>query len=348
MVTAVSAPGGKRVCVLGAGVIGLSAALRISTEVRGVAVTLVADKFGRGTTSDGSGGLWEPYKLGDTPAELVNKWGAETYQYLQDLYYSEAGGEAGVTEVIAHQLWTQPGWSDPVWRDVVPHFHHMSARELARFNAAGRCEYSGGYSFTTLLCEQRRYLPWLTERVLRAGVTLAHQTITSLRELAGYDLVVNCTGLGAKLLFGDEGMYPVRGHVIRVRAPWVKANYFVDEDNYILPNLDTVVLGGTAQYGDTDLEPREEDRRHIWEGVLRMMPSLRGAPVEREWVGLRPGRDSVRLEAEDVALPAGDGPVDTLSVIHCYGHGGAGVTLHWGCAADVVRLAEQRLATMEA
>ena len=51
----------------------------------------------------------------------------------------------------------------------------------SRVCAAGRCEYAGGYSFTTLLCEQRRYLPWLTERALRAGVTLAHRTITSLR-----------------------------------------------------------------------------------------------------------------------------------------------------------------------
>ncbi len=42
-----------------------------------------------------------------------------------------------MTEVSAHQLWTEPGWSDPVWRDVVPHFHHMSAQELQRFNAAG-------------------------------------------------------------------------------------------------------------------------------------------------------------------------------------------------------------------
>ena len=39
------------------------------------------------------------------------------------------------------------------------------------------------------------------------------------------------------------------------------------------------VLGGTAQVGDTDLRPREEDRRHIWEGCLRMVPSLKGAPV---------------------------------------------------------------------
>lgn len=55
----------------------------VEQEVGGVTVTLVADSFGRGTTSDGSGGLWEPYKLGDTPAQLVNKWGAETYEYLQ-------------------------------------------------------------------------------------------------------------------------------------------------------------------------------------------------------------------------------------------------------------------------
>lgn len=41
--------------------------------------------------------------------------------------------------------------------------------------------------------------------------------------------------------------------------------------------------------------------------------------VEREWVGLRPGRASVRLEAEGIPLPAGDGPAVALSVIHCYG-----------------------------
>jgi len=49
---------------------------------------------------------------------------------------------------------------------------------------AGRGEYAGGYSFTTLICEQRRYLPWLTERVLRAGAMLSHRTVTDLRARA--------------------------------------------------------------------------------------------------------------------------------------------------------------------
>jgi D-amino-acid oxidase len=43
-------------------------------------------------------------------------------------------------------------------------------------------------------------------------------------------------------------------------------------------------------------------------------------------VGLRPARPAVRLETE--GTPGG-------VIVHCYGHGGAGVTLSWGCAEEV-------------
>ena len=64
------------------------------------------------------------------------------------------------------------------------------------------------------------------------------------------------------------------------------------------------------------------------------MPALRGARVLDDAVGLRPARPAVRLEAE--ALDGG-------TVVHCYGHGGAGVTLAWGCADEVVRLVTHAL-----
>ena len=78
-----------------------------------------------------------------------------------------------------------------------------------------------------------------------------------------------------------------------------------------------------------------------------------------DWVGLRPGRTRLRLEADALAglegypaataaAGAGRGPgASSLPVIHNYGHGGAGLTLAWGCAGDVVRLLAQRLPSRE-
>ena len=64
---------------------------------------------------------------------------------------------------------------------------------------------------------------------------------------------------------------------------------------------------------------------------------LAAAEVLGDWVGLRPGRTTIRLEAGRVEAPSGA----ALPVIHNYGHGGSGLTLGWGCAGDVVQLAEQ-------
>jgi D-amino-acid oxidase len=57
------------------------------------------------------------------------------------------------------------------------------------------------------------------------------------------------------------------------------------------------------------------------------VPELQDAPVLQHKVGLRPTRPTVRLERVG-------------RVVHCYGHGGAGVTLSWGCADEVVGLVE--------
>jgi hypothetical protein len=86
---------GSSVCVLGAGVVGLTAALRIKQALPGVDVTVVAELFGADTTSDGAGGLWKPYTLGDTPPQLVNRWGQETFDHYMQLYQSPEAPAAG-------------------------------------------------------------------------------------------------------------------------------------------------------------------------------------------------------------------------------------------------------------
>jgi D-amino-acid oxidase len=60
-----------------------------------------------------------------------------------------------------------------------------------------------------------------------------------------------------------------------------------------------------------------------------LVPALAGARVRAHRVGLRPARPAVRLEAEHR---------DGRTVVHDYGHGGAGVTLSWGCADEVAAL----------
>ena len=71
------------VVVLGAGVIGLTTALRLCNELPTAKVTVFAEKFEDETTSAGAAGLWEPYKLSDTPPELIRRWGRETFEHLQ-------------------------------------------------------------------------------------------------------------------------------------------------------------------------------------------------------------------------------------------------------------------------
>lgn len=41
-----------------------------------------------------------------------------------------------------------------------------------------------------------------------------------------------------------------------------------------------------------------EDRRHIFEGCLKLNPSVKHAEIVKDMVGLRPGRTEVRLERD--------------------------------------------------
>lgn len=100
-----------------------------------------------------------------------------------------------------------------------------------------------------------------------------------------------------------------------------------------------MVLGGTHQEHDYNRNPDAKDTEFILVGCSALIPSLKTAPVLREWVGLRPGRGSVRLELDNYQTNAGR----KLLVIHNYGHGGAGVTLSWGCAYDVLGLVQRGL-----
>lgn len=256
------------------------------------------------------------------------------------LLQSPASAAAGMQLVDAYQLWDKPV-ELPSWKDIVPLFQTLNAKELKLFPGVS-CTH--GWKYTTIVCDSQLYIRYLHNQFEEAGGRIQRRKVQNLSELAEFDLVVNCAGLASKQLFPDDKLTAVRGQVMRVRAPWVKHYINFNGQNYIIPNFDTVVLGGTTQRGNFDTTVSEEDTHHILEGCCKLVPSLRHAEVVSDWAGLRPARDRVRISLEKHKVINPWGTSKMLPVVHNYGHGGAGITLHWGCAEDAVALAKAYLA----
>ncbi|XP_070952398.1 D-aspartate oxidase isoform X5 [Macaca nemestrina] len=178
----------------------------------------------------------------------------------------------------------------------------------------------------------------LVSGIKGSGGWMLTRRIDDLWELyPSFDIVVNCSGLGSRQLAGDAKIFPVRGQVLQVQAPWVE--HFIRDGSgltYIYPGTSHVTLGGTRQKGDWNLSPDAENSREILSRCCALEPSLHGACNIREKVGLRPYRPGVRLQTE---LLARDGR--RLPVVHHYGHGSGGISVHWGTALEAARLVSE-------
>ena len=303
--------------MVGAGVVGLTCAVRLLEA--GHRVDVVARDLPRETTSVVAAALWYPYRA--LPQDRVTAWSATTYAVLAALAApAEYAGtpDAGVRMVPGTEL-LRLRQADPWWRSAVPDL--VRERELPP-------GFVDGWSFRTPVVEMPVYLDWLVARVAELGGTVTRLNLRSLP--AGPDAVVNCSGLGARLLGSDRSVVPVRGQVVYVAQPEGERRverWSLDGSGptYVVPRAHDVVVGGTDEEGEWSRTPSPDAAADILRRAVELEPRLRGARVLRHKVGLRPVRPAVRLER------VGD-------VVHCYGHGGAGVTMSWGCADEVVAL----------
>ncbi|XP_047532399.1 D-amino-acid oxidase isoform X2 [Vanessa atalanta] len=251
-----------KVAVLGAGINGLSCAVKIKEKYPYVDVVIIANDFTPNTTGDGSGGLWYPYLCGSTSPQLLR---------------------------------------------------------------AGR-------TFTTLVVYPPTILAEMYRRFKQVNGIAIQSNINSLRDtkLSDYNVVINCMGLGSRDAIPDYKVIPIRGQISRIEAPWIN-HTIVDEDtgNYIIPNVYNCVLGGTHQENNYNRDIDDNDTDFVLNGCMELMPGIKHAKPITHWVGLRPGREKIRLESEEK---------DGKFYIHNYGHGGSGLTLFWGCASDVLEI----------
>lgn len=309
--------------VVGAGVSGLSCALALSCA--GVPVRIWARELPHATTSRVAAALWYPYRV--APIERVRGWALASYAFFDRLTASRYAA-AGVRHREVLELF--PADAHPAdWR-----------LELAGFRVATQAEvpegYGSAYLYQAPVVDTGRYLDFLVDALRRRGIEIETRTLESWD--AAFDaapVVINCVGLGARELCNDPAVHPLRGQIHRVNAPRqsqvVLDEYSSDEVRYVVPRIDDCILGGSAEPGREDLEVDAAVRERIVDDCRRLAPALEGSTPLGDHVGLRPCRDEVRLEVE--RHPRG-------TLVHNYGHGGAGVTVSWGCAAEVLERLE--------
>jgi D-amino-acid oxidase len=314
------------ILVIGAGVSGLTTAICLAEA--GARVTIRAARPPAQTTSAVAGAIWGPHMVGQD--DRVARWGASTLARLLGLAAEPA---AGVRTVSGLQASRGPA-SPPDWAVALDGFRLATGGELPPGFAAG-------WRFTAPVAAMPVYLGYLLARFRDAGGELAagNHAFGSLDEAiasTSAGVIVNCAGIGARVLVPDLEMMPVRGQVVVAANPGI-TEFFIglgDESAsliYLFPHGDTVVVGGTEDRGNWSLEPDLAVAERILRDAAAIEPGLRGAQVVAHRVGLRPVRPAVRLDAEDRA--------GGRRIVHNYGHGGAGVSLSWGCAADAAGLA---------
>ncbi|HZM76801.1 MAG TPA: FAD-dependent oxidoreductase [Candidatus Limnocylindrales bacterium] len=301
--------------VIGAGVSGLTTAVTLLKA--GYQVRVLADRPPEETTSASAGASWSPYMVGHPRAM---DWCEITRKTLEKLAASPATGVRIIGGIEASLTLVDV----PEWARGLAGFRMCEPRELP----AG---YVIGWWGEVPVVDMPVYLRYLTGLLADGGVNVKVEHVSDLNVAP---VVINCTGAGAGDLTGDAELVPTKGQLVVVRNPGIE-HYFQDhleaEDlTYFIPHGDVVVLGGCARRHDTSTGYNSQDADAILKRCARIDPRLATAEIVEHRTGVRPNRPTVRLEKEITARGN--------TVIHNYGHGGAGVTMSWGCAEHVLNL----------
>jgi glycine/D-amino acid oxidase-like deaminating enzyme len=261
----------KQVAVLGCGVVGLSTARLL--QQMGKEITIYAKSLPPETTSNSAGGLWLPYSLFDPGRETPQFHD----QFLQSLKFSYtyfqqfAGEDYGVHWIPSYAVSDEPfsASDNPSFPEVFPESRDLQPSEH-------KFPYRYVRQFRTMLIEPHPYMRALLRDFQLARGKVELQEFHNTAEIAALPqpVVVNCTGLGSRVLFSDAELIPIKGQLTFL-LPQPEVNYVVLAGNlYMFPRRDGIALGGTHVRGDWSLEPDLAAKSKILAGHARLFKGL--------------------------------------------------------------------------
>jgi D-amino-acid oxidase len=292
----------REVAVIGCGVLGLTAA--ILAQRAGAKVTIYARDLLPQTPSARATGAWTPdsrIALDDTAApDFAGLWEemARTAFKMHRNYlglpgdpvewtdfYSVAGADEKQDSVAA----VTPDLDFAEYRrrivDLIPRPRRL-APDMAPFRA------SAVYRSENMIFNISDYGHTLLNDFFIAGGEFRYADFHSPSQIAalGKSVAINCTGYGARALWKDETVTPVRGQIARL-IPQPGVHYGLSYRHvYVVPRRDGIVVqdltgGDMKGFGDAD----EAIDRAEADGVVRTLAEL-FSPAH--WRGGAPGTAS--------------------------------------------------------
>ena len=280
----------RRAAVLGGGVVGLTTARQL--QRRGFAVTIYAASLPPDVTSNWSLAAWTPTSGLVAFAKRTPEWSTQLVQAAEIAYRQlqfMASPRYGISWITNYSP-TDSARSAGGENALLPR-HLQSEMTLLQ---------PGEHPFTTqyaierpeLRIEPNIYLPALMDDVLAFGGQFVIRRFETPRDVLALseNVIVNCTGLGAKALFGDDELMPLKGLLVLL-PPQDEVNYStnggvnIPESQrglfiHMMPRRDGIVLGGTSEpnVGTTDVN--EAEKRRIIDNHVQLFASLK-APLGR-------------------------------------------------------------------
>ena len=263
----------RRFAVLGCGVMGLSTAILLQRRLQGegTVVTIYAKDLPPQTTSNIAGAWWSPTSAYD--AQVASAKFLEQFHVacrISNRAFQElVGAEYGVRWIDSYELITREA---SLARELAGGNDLYPQTEIHR-NPEQYFGFPFARQFSSMLIEPHTYLRALLRDFYVAGGKLVVKEFRNREEVARLQeqVVFNCTGLGARELFGDQKLGPVRGQ-LEVLLPQPEIDYcYISGSGYMFPRRDGIILGGTFDHDDWSLEPNAGQTTALLEGHAEIM-----------------------------------------------------------------------------